>query len=144
MISHYFSEVNKATACIDAIEEVEKLQQRHLLESLMNTITFSKLLVAAQQGDLDKSETAVKQLLRNTHTPFNTAMAAVKKLQLLMKEGDRDRMSEYYKQLAGKYSRYIYFLFLGFSLHLISKYSFNVQRSRVYVYSNSIFASYSG
>jgi hypothetical protein len=92
-------------SCIASIEEVEALQQRHLNESLVNTVTFSKLLVAAQQGDIEKCETAVKFLLRNSQTPFNTAMAAVKKLQQMMKDTERDKMSEYYKQMAAKYPR---------------------------------------
>ena len=104
--SSFFSEITKAIACITAIEEVEHFQQRFLNESLYNTVTFSKLLVASKSGDIVKTEHAVKMLLQHPDTPFKTSLSGVKTLQEMLKDGGREKMSEYYKMLASKYPRY--------------------------------------
>ncbi len=104
--SSFFSEITKTIACITAIEEVEHFQQRFLNESLYNTVTFSKLLVASKSGDIVKTEHAVKMLLQHPDTPFKTSLSGVKTLQEMLKDGGREKMSEYYKMLASKYPRY--------------------------------------
>jgi hypothetical protein len=92
-------------ACIAAIEEVEQAKNKFANETLVTTIAFAKLLVALRQGDAEKSDRAVRALIKHPHTTFNTAIAAVKTVQQTMKETDRQIISEYYKLLAGKYAK---------------------------------------